>query len=55
MQQHQEALLGSFQVGFYVLEGAEDLNAIASVSGCRLHNPDWPCHTESTSAGRLQG
>lgn len=42
--QLDKALLGSSQVAFYVLEGAKDLDSIASISGCRLHNPDWTCH-----------
>ena len=40
---NQRALLGVPQVGFYVLEGAKDLDAVPSVSGCRLHDPNWAC------------
>ena len=43
-----QALLGVPQVGLYVLEGAKNLNAIPSVSGCRLHNPNWACQSQNT-------
>ena len=30
-------------MGFYVLDGTKDLDAIATIPGGRLDNPHWPC------------
>lgn len=53
MTNNHQALLRVSQVGLYVLEGAKDLDAIPSVSGCRLYNPNWACHKEEHYSPKL--